>query len=60
MKKIDVLSCYIAFVPVAIWHVLKGTIFAINAVIRYIIMTTIAAGVIEAAKIDFYIFAFKD
>lgn len=46
--------------PVAIWYIFKRSIFAINAVIRYIIMTTIAAGVVEAAEIDFYVFAFKD
>lgn len=44
----------------AIWHIIKGTSIAVNAVIRYIIMTTIAAGVVEAAEIDFYVFAFKD
>lgn len=46
--------------PLAIGDIFKRSIFAINAVIRYIIMTTIAAGVIEAAEIDFYVFAFKN
>lgn len=46
--------------PVAIWHIFKGTIFAINAVIRDINMTAIAAGIVEAAEVDFYVFAFQD
>lgn len=58
MKKI-VLSCYVAFVTVAIRHIIKRTFIAVNAVIWDIIMTTIAAGVVEAAKIDSYIFALK-
>lgn len=60
MKKIDVLSCYIAFIPVAIWDILKGSVFAINAVIWHIITAAVAAGIVEAAEIDFYVFAFQD
>ena len=44
---------------IAVWYIFKGTIFSINAVIRDKIMATIAAGIVEAAKIDFYVFAFK-
>lgn len=44
---------------VAVWHIFKGSIFAINAVIRNIIVAAVAASVVEAAKVDFYVFAFK-
>lgn len=44
---------------IAVWHIFKGSIFAINAVIRDIIMAAIASSVIEAAKVDFYVLAFK-
>lgn len=44
---------------IAVWHIFKGSIFARNAVIRDVIMTTIAAGIVEAAKVDFYVLAFK-
>lgn len=60
MKKIYVLSCYIAFVTAAMRHIFKRSVFAINAVIRHIIAVAAAAGIVEAAKIDFYAFAFQD
>lgn len=44
---------------VAVWHIFKGYIFAINAVIRDVIMATIAPRIVEAAKVDFYVLAFK-
>lgn len=45
---------------VAIGDIFKGPIFAINAVIRDEIRATIAAGIVEAAQVDFYAFAFQD
>lgn len=59
MKKTLSLRCYIAFVIIAVWNIFKGSIFAINAVIRDVIMATIAARIVEAAKVDFYVLAFK-
>lgn len=59
MKKPLSLRGYIAFVIVAIWHIFKGSIFAINAVIRDVIMATMAARIVEAAKVDFCVLAFK-
>lgn len=44
---------------VAVWYIFKGPIFAINAVIRDKIMATIAAGIVKAAEVDFYVLAFK-
>ena len=38
---------------VAVWNIFKGSIFAINAVIRDVIMATIAACIVKAAKVDF-------
>lgn len=44
---------------IAVWHIFKGSIFAINAVIRDVITATIAARIVKAAKVDFYVLAFK-
>lgn len=44
---------------IAIGYIFKGPIFAINAVIRDKIMATIAAGIVKAAEVDFYVLAFK-
>ena len=59
IKALHPLRCYIAFVSIAVGYIFKGPIFAINAVIRYKIMATIAAGIVKAAEVDFYVLAFQ-
>lgn len=45
---------------ITIGYIFEGSIFAIYAVIRHIIAAAVAAGIVESAEVDFYIFAFQD